>query len=60
MARLRRRIEKQLLWLLGLLFTVLFSGNPADSSAQVPVNGSLRQVANQQTLKIWGTNYEVG
>jgi hypothetical protein len=60
MARLRRRIEKQLLWLLGLLFTVLFSGNPADSSAQVPVNGSLRQVGNQQILKIWGTNYEMG
>lgn len=55
-----RRVLKRYLFLLVSCALVLGNGFAAVSSAEAAINGSLRQVGNQQILRLWGSHYEMG
>lgn len=55
-----RAVLKRYLFLLVACLLILGNGFSAESTAQAAVNGSIRQIGNQQVLSLWGSYYEMG
>ena len=55
-----RAVLKRHLFLLVACFLILGNGFSAESTAWGAVNGSVRQIGNQQVLSLWGSYYEMG
>ena len=60
MRSIRQKVSKLSLLALLCCFLFLANGLVWESWAQTSVNGSLRQVGNQQVLDLWGSHYEMG
>lgn len=55
-----RDVLRRYLFLLVACFLIVGNGFSAESTAWGAVNGSVRQIGNQQVLSLWGSNYEMG